>query len=150
VSEESFDTEGAPTGRLENSYDRKGNLMKVRWFDGAGNLTKTENSRYDQKNRLVELLFFDGHGAQTGRNTYEYNGDGNVTLEVNRDESDKVRGRVTYEYDGQHLATKTAFDKNGTVETKTSYSRNERGMVAEEIEEDGSGKKITDRVYGGK
>lgn len=83
--------------------DYMGNLRRLIFYDGFGNLAGYQIFDYDSPYRESSVTSFDAAGNQNGYVELVYDGEGSLLVSYSYDpETGELTGRVEYEYDGSY------------------------------------------------
>ena len=127
------------TSKATYSYDEKGNLIKVNYYDLKTNSVFSKDNRvYDDKGNMTEVIFYNRKGEVQGKDQYKYD-DKNNQIQKDNYWKGEFNGKLTRTYNYKNMiVTEATFDKNENLQTKWSYKIDEKGNHIEEYDIDGN------------
>lgn len=129
----------AITSKATYSYDEKGNLIEVNYYDLKTNSVFSKDKRvYDDKGNMTEVIFYNQTEEVIGKDLYKYD-DKNNQIQKDNYWKGEFNGKLTKTYDYQSMIlTESTFDKDGNLQTKWSYKIDEKGNHLEDYDSDGN------------
>ncbi|RLD58844.1 MAG: hypothetical protein DRJ01_12085 [Bacteroidetes bacterium] len=127
------------TSKATYSYDEKGNLIEVNYYDLKTNSVFSKDNRvYDDKGNMTEVIFYNRKGEVQGKDQYKYD-DKNNQIQKDNYWKGEFNGKLTRTYNYKNMiVTEATFDKNENLQTKWSYKIDEKGNHIEEYDIDGN------------
>jgi hypothetical protein len=127
------------TSKAIYSYDEKGNLIEVNYYDLKTNSVFSKDKRvYDDKGNMIEVIFYNRTREVIGKDLFKYD-DKNNQIQKDNYWKEEFNGKLTKTYDYQSMiVTEATFDKDGNLQTKWSYKIDEKGNHLEDYDFEGN------------
>lgn len=145
IQEDSYNPDGSKGFTNIYKYDKKGNIVSVKLYDGYGGLFLRTTSEYDDNDNEIEEINYaqvaekDKHkDVVLNKTTWQYDDKGNMVKELYYDGDSAVTKTTTYMYDNSGNKTVQEKTESGTS-LKTTYKYDSRGKQTEEDQYDASG-----------
>ncbi len=124
-----FNDGNEPSGKSITTYDDRGGVVSVFYYDNDGKVTGSYEyiTKYDSEDRIVSHAEYK-FGDFEYKEEYTYNDDGSITTMIWYNENGNAHSKTVSDKDGRQWIY-VGFDENGDVKTETRSVYDKHGNL---------------------